>query len=306
MSSPARDPEELFAELRYALDEGYAELPPEHLLDRILNVAYESREPGRPVDRPAPISGADVFARSIASLNATLEDLTEADWKCRALRGLDVQGLLGHLIGVEETFIKVVSGDPSTDSDDHIGSTQPYALAQAGKTPTQSLREWQLVTARSVEVVSTEPPEREVAFYGVALPLAQLLVIRAFEMWVHEEDVRRATDRSLNPPDAEPLSRMAELAVALLPAGIARAGLSLGGQAVRLVLTGPAGGSWTVAMDGRSAPSGAESAIVVVDTAAFCRVVGNRLAQCDTGAWIDGDQQLAADLFTGAAELALD
>jgi len=306
MSTPAWHPRELLAELRFALDEGDAKSPPAHLLDRVLHVAYDARHPGRPFDGPESIGGAETFARGVASLDATLVELTEADWACPALRGLDVQGLVGHLIGVEEIFISALLGDSGDEAFDHIGSTQPYALAQADQPPAETLRRWQLLTARAMELASERPPDQEVAFYGVVLPLDQLLVIRAFEMWIHEEDVRCATGSTLNPPDPEPLSRMAELAVALLPAGIARASLPLGGQAVRLVLTGPAGGTWTVALDGGSSAPGAAGATVVVDTAAFCRVVGNRLAQSDTGAWIDGDRQLAADLFTGAARLALD
>ena len=153
-----------------------------------------------------------------------------------------MQGLLGHLIGVEESFIKALSGGSGNDGDDHVGSTQPYALAQAGRAPSSTLREWQLVSSRSAELISSERLERPVAFYGVVLPLDQLLVIRAFEMWIHEEDIRRATN-GCRITDPEPLARMAELAVDLLPAGVARAGLSLIGQAVRLVLTGPAGRS---------------------------------------------------------------
>lgn len=99
---------------------------------------------------------------------------------------------------------------------------------------------------------------------------------------------------------------MADLAVTLLPAGVARAGIARPGSAVRLVLTGPGGGTWDVGLDGAAVAPGAASARITVATDAFCRAVGNRVAPGETHAWIDGDEAVAADLFADAAALALD
>ena len=293
------------AELRFALEEGHADAPPAELAGRVASSARRIRPPGRPTDAPPRISGAETFRRAVAAMDAMLADLDESDWVRPALRDLDVQGLLGHLMGVEATFIDVLSGQPRPPADDHVASTQPFALAQAGQPAAATVREWQRLTSRTSVLVSAQPVERPVAFYGVELPLDQLLVIRAFEMWIHEEDIRRATSRPLQAPGPATLARMADLAVTLLPGGLARAGLSHPGHSVRLVLTGPAGGTWNVSLDG--SPAGTDpAATVVVDTTTFCRMVSNRLAQSDSGAWIDGDTRMAADVFVGAAALALD
>ena len=102
---------------------------------------------------------------------------------------------------------------------------------------------------------------------------------------------------------------MTELAVALLPAGMARADRVQPGRRVRLVLTGSGGGTWDVSVDG--APEGSAAAPrwdsrVIVDSTAFCRIVGNREDRAGAEAVVDGDDHLASDVFAGAAALALD
>ena len=58
----------------------------------------------------------------------------------------------------------------------------------------------------------------------MTLPLNSLLVVRTFELWTHENDVRRATGLPPSVPDLVTLRLMTGLAVELLPHGMARAG----------------------------------------------------------------------------------
>ena len=55
------------------------------------------------------------------------------------LRDLDVQGLVGHLTGVEEDVQRCLAGDPSVGQADHVESTQLAADRQAGRPATRSL-----------------------------------------------------------------------------------------------------------------------------------------------------------------------
>jgi hypothetical protein len=127
-----------------------------------------------------------------------------------------------------------------------------------------------------------------------------MLIVRSFEMWTHDEDIRRATGRPLAAPEAARLSLMTRLAVSLLPAGMMRAQLSVD-RGVRLVLTGPGGGTWPAPLG-----SGPVEARLVVDAVSFCRVVANRVDPADAGAMVTGDESLGADLLAGARTLALD
>ena len=106
---------------------------------------------------------------------------------------------------------------------------------------------------------------------------------------------------------------MTGLATTLLPVGIALAAGPLPNEqstSARLVLTGPGGGSWDVPLHGLSvtrARLGAHfDGHIVVDAAAFCRVVANRADQQRSGAVVSQDPEVADLLLRGAAALALD
>jgi uncharacterized protein (TIGR03083 family) len=297
---PLDDP---MMELRFALAEGDAVDAPDALRARVLAAAADVRPPGSAVDAPHWISGTDVFRRAVMSLDALLATLSPDEWARPALRDLDVQGLIGHLVGVEEAFAAVLRG--ADDIADHVRDTQAAAQRQHGIAPLETHRQWFDVATTSIALLEDLDASAPVSFYGVTLSLDDVLVIRAFEMWIHDEDVRRATGRALPAPDPERLARMVGLASMLLPAGIARAGHATDGATARLVLTGTGGGTWDVNLDGASEPRPASSRIVV-DAAEFCRVVGNRKDQTTSGAVVSGNAAIATGVLVGAAALALD
>lgn len=303
MSEDRTVPPDPVTELRYALAEADAEDTSTDLRARVLGAAAASRAPMTPADPPAHISGVEVFRRTIASLDGLLTGLDAAEWSVPALRDLDVQGLVGHLVGVEESFDRSLRGEP--DGGDHVTTTQPAAVRQGGRDATATHREWFDCATRTLAAVSDLDPTTPVGFYGVTLPLDQMLVVRAFEMWTHDEDVRRATGRALHGPEPESLARMVALVATLLPVGIARAGRVRPETTVRLVLTGAGGGTWDLSLDGTPVIGRAASRIVV-DATTFCRVVGNRADLAGVDPVVSGDHATATDVFVGAAALALD
>ncbi|HEY2813709.1 MAG TPA: maleylpyruvate isomerase family mycothiol-dependent enzyme [Acidimicrobiales bacterium] len=289
-------------ELRFALAEGDAIDPSFALRQRVLAAAADARSPGRAVDAPQWITGVEAFRRAVTRLDDLLGDLAPAEWSHPALRDLDVQGLVGHLIGVEQAFGAALDGE--IDERDHVSSTQPIALRQRGRTPVETHREWFESVTASIAQVTELDPATPTSFYGVVLPLDDMLVVRAFEMWIHDEDIRRATARPLATPDPERLARMVGLVTTLLPGGIARAGQTHAGTA-RLVLTGSAGGTWDIGLDGGDVSRKAQT-LIVVDAVQFCRIVGARENQVSAGAVVSGDPTVAERLLLGAAALALD
>ena len=303
MSGDSPRPDDPMVELEFALAEGDAIDATTELRARVLHAAAEARAAGATVDAPSWISGADAFRRAVAALDELLGDLSTTDWSRPALRDLDIQGLVGHLIGVEETFASALAGQPA-DEPDHIVSTQAAALRQQGYATEDTRREWFDAATTTLAAVADLDPATPTTFYGVTLPLDALLVVRAFEMWIHDEDVRRAAGRALAAPDPERLARMVGLITTLLPAGLARAGCAHAAKA-RLVLTGTGGGTWDMNLDGADAER-VTITRVVVDATQFCRVVGNREDQSSSGAIVTGDTDVAAGIFLGAAALALD
>jgi uncharacterized protein (TIGR03083 family) len=298
-------------ELRYALAEADASAPPTTLRSRVMATALSVRPAGSAVPVPPAISAPEAFKRTVAAFAGTIGDLSTADWGQPALRELDVQGLVGHLIGVEHDFQTALGLAPRSGSNspgvDHIASTQSTANAQAGRPPEETRRDWLSavsLTTGHVAAVDDTGLRAPVTLHGATFPLDAYLIVRSFEMWTHDEDIRRATGRPLAAPEPARLTLMTQLAVSLLPAGMMRAGRPGLERTVRLVLTGPGGGTWPAAVgpaDG--SPAGAR---LVLDTVSFCRLVANRIDDDDSGALVSGDRSLAGHVLAGARTLALD
>jgi uncharacterized protein (TIGR03083 family) len=274
-------------------------LPP-GLRERVLAASLRARDAGRPVPDAAQISPVEAFSRTASAFYTVLCALDDDDWRTPVLRGLDVQGLVGHLIGVEEDVHRALAGDPDMADAEHVASTEAAALGQAGLRPARTRADWRRAVDRTLDLVRPADARSPVAVHGLRLPVTGLLVVRAFELWTHENDIRQAVGWAPSVPDPSTLRLMTDLATRLLP----HAAAALPGPVeVRLVLTGPGGGTWDVTMG--SAPAAATVAIVA-DAVGFCRLAANRLTPDDLDVNVTGDPARAAAVLAAATTLALD
>jgi uncharacterized protein (TIGR03083 family) len=280
-------------------------LPPE-LRSRVLAAAARERSAGRPTPQPPSISAADAFRRAADALWAVLAMLDDEQWRQPALRGLDVQGLIGHLTGVEQDVQRALAGDPDVACADHVASTQGAAEAVAGALPGETKRAWRSAVESTARSLAAEDPAQVVAVHGMRLPLAALLVVRAFELWTHENDIRAATGLPPSGPDASVLALMTDLAVGFLPVGMARIGADTVALELHLVLTGSGGGTWHVALGDGAAGRSAPDVMIVADACRFCRLVADRIAPAALDAHVQGEPADAALVLRAAAALALD
>jgi uncharacterized protein (TIGR03083 family) len=276
---------------------------PVDLRDRVIAAALRARGAGRAEPAAPEISPAEALRRAAAAFHDTLRELRDDQWRTPALRGLDVRGLVGHLTGVEEDMQRCLAGDPAVAVAGHVESTQAAADRQAGRPPDQTRVEWRRAADRTIALTRARDPRAEVAVHGMRLPLDLLLVIRAFELWVHENDIRAAVGSPPSAPDASTLTLMTSAAVRLLPLVAARTGLDEPTN-VHLVLTGPGGGTWDISL-GRTAPAPAAIAIVT-DALGFCRLAANRATPASLDAHVTGDPDRAAAVLAAATALALD
>jgi uncharacterized protein (TIGR03083 family) len=278
---------------------------PQGLRERVLAASRRARAVGRPVPDVPELSAEEVFSRAADAFYGMLAALDDEDWSKPALRGLDVQGLVGHLIGVERDVHRALGGDPEVAGAGHVESTQGAAERKAGRRPADTRSEWRRAVDTTLELVHArgQAADGEVAVHGLRLPLRALLIARAFELWTHENDIRLVTGLPPSVPDAAALRLMCHLAVRLLPYAVARAGLPEAAD-VHMVLTGPGGGTWDVTVGERQPDPVAVS--IVIDAVGFCRLAANRVTPGELDVHISGDPDCAAGVLAATATLALD
>ena len=276
---------------------------PASLRRRVLAASLRTRAAGYPDPPPAPIPPTEAFIRMVTAFDGMLRSLREEDWKRPVLRDLDVQGLVGHLTGVAEDVHRCLAGDPGVATASHVGSTQPAAARQAGHPPVQTRAEWRHAADRTIDLVDAVGDLGvEVAVHGLRLPLGLLLVVLTFELWTHDNDIRRVAAMPPSEPDASTLRLMTDAVAGILPHAAALAGLSEPTN-VHLVLTGAGGGTWDIPV-GEAPPS--STVTIVTDAIGFCRLVANRATPGMLELHVTGDMDRACEVLAVARALALD
>jgi hypothetical protein len=143
--------------------------------------------------------------------------------------------------------------------------------------------------------------------------LRDALVQRAFETWIHLEDLGATVDledlgstvhmpQSTPPP--EQLRRIVDLAAGLLPAALRAAGLTV---VLRLVLGGTGGGDWRITTGTVATDLTTDADLTIrADLAEFARLIAGRRSQSTLRYTAAGDQDLAARVLRVAATLGCD
>ncbi|MFF8972319.1 zf-HC2 domain-containing protein [Streptomyces sp. NPDC014995] len=305
------------------------------LRTRVLEGCLDRRPPLIPVPGWAASYDAET-----ARLDALLQDFGDAEWhapvRLRWFRGAGgtsrrttVAGVIAHLLAVDG-LVAVALG-----LDDPLAAEKPVATP-AERTeafweashfpPTRSLRgPWREQTHAVVRAVSftggggagTLP----VSYGDFELPLRDALVDRAFECWVHAEDIAEAVDYPYTPPAPGHLHGMIDLAARMLPGALAerrRAGLAgpghsrhlvtagQPGRSLRLEIEGSGGGEWLIPLDSPGAVGSAdhEVAHVALDDVEFCKLAAGHVSPEEAAAGQLGDREAIRDVLFAAASLS--
>jgi uncharacterized protein (TIGR03083 family) len=266
-----------------ALLASLAELPASNAASTVLGAALAAR-PAQPLQPPPTDDEVAAFSRAIDDMQRTLAMLTPADWATPSVNGLTVGELVGHLIGTQELMAAELGlATSTTSSTDHIESTRQAIIAGASSTPVEAATAFARASAVLTRHLSQLDEE---AIDDIKV----LLVVRVFELWTHDNDLRGAVGLDRVEPDSDRLWMMTRTVMPVVD--------GLGGDRLRVVLTGAGGGVWPA--------SGGEIAEVVIDAVAFCRRVANRMPIEDLDAYITGDVAAADRTLNVLATLALD
>ncbi|MFI0999947.1 zf-HC2 domain-containing protein [Streptomyces galbus] len=304
------------------------------LRTRVLERCLERRPPRIPVPEWALAYDAET-----ARLDALLQDFGDSEWHAPVRlrwfgdegtrnRRTTVAGVIAHLLAVDGLVAAALGlDDPLAEGDAPAPPqerTERY-WRDAHFPPTRSVRgPWREQTHAVVRTVSFTQGTGllGVSYGGFELPLRDALVDRAFECWVHAEDIADAVDYPYEPPAPRHLRGMIELAVRMLPGALAqrrRAGLAAPGgesrhlvaagrpgRSVRLEIEGRGGGEWLVPLDSPAAVGSAEHQVahVALDDVEFCRLAAGHVSPREAAAGQVGDQGAIGDVLSAVASLS--
>ncbi|MEU9982320.1 zf-HC2 domain-containing protein [Streptomyces sp. NPDC050856] len=289
----------------------------------------------RPARVPVP-DWAGPYDAETARLDALLRDIGAAEWHAPvrlkwfdgerpATRRTTVAGVIGHLLAVDGLVAS------SLGLDDPVGGPAPVAPAdrteaywrEAQHPPTRTVRgPWRdqsHTLIRTVSFAGRGVAELSVSYGDFALPLRDSLLERAFECWVHADDIANAVAYPYEPPSGAHLHGMVDLAARLLPAALAqrrRAGLAgparhlvtagSPGRSLHLEVEGSGGGDWYIPLDSPAALGSPDRRVaqVAMDGVEFCQLVAGHIAPEEAAAGQDGDREAIKDVLFAAASLS--
>ncbi|MEV6169276.1 zf-HC2 domain-containing protein [Streptomyces sp. NPDC051954] len=305
------------------------------LRTRVLAVCLDRRPPRIPVPE-----WAGPYDAETARLDALLQDIGDAEWHAPVRlrwfeadevtsRRTTVAGVIAHLLTVDG-IVALALG-----LDDPLGDTPAVAPTPAGRTeaywaashfpPTRSVRgPWREQShdlVRTVSFTGSSSGSLPVPYGPFELPLRDAMLDRAFECWVHAEDIAEAVDYPYEPPAPRHLHHMIDLAARMLPAALAgrrQSGLTSpgrgrhlvtageAGRSLRLEIEGLGGGEWLIPLDSPAAVGSAEREVahVALDGVEFCRLAAGHVSPTEAAAGQVGDRDAIRDVLFAAASLS--
>jgi uncharacterized protein (TIGR03083 family) len=282
--------------------------PPPAMRARTLARAVSGRRPGRPLDAAQPCDPLAAFDRTVADLDHLLHSLTDPEWNASAhAEHGRVRDLVAHLAGVERLVLRWLDPDDTVpDLPDHVAATRSVVAELAGTDPRDVARQWHEGARAVAAVAAAGDRGRTVVFHDLTISVDQLLVTRTGELWAHAIDICQATGRPLPQLDMERMAMLCNELVAAIPLALAYQGRSVPGRAARVVLTGPAGGTFTVPLAWEEHEVADPEVTIVADAVGFCRVAVRRLRPDQLDAAIEGDPALGDLVLTSVDALARD
>lgn len=239
-------------------------------------------------------------------LLAVLRELAPEEWDRPALPGWTVRDVLAHLAHLESEAagMEQPSGGRA-EIEARRNQPMPTAVTEAGvlarrdRSAAELLEEFETACARRREVMAeldtSDPTAPAAGLAGdLGWDLRTWLRNRPIDLWVHAQDVRRATGRAMTTtgPGA---AHVAAVMAAAFPAALRR--LPEGTSATARV-TGPQGRTLTarVGEDGRAAPFDPDDGSDVtldLDDVTWLLLAGGRLDPTAATVTVTGDEQIA-------------
>jgi uncharacterized protein (TIGR03083 family) len=268
---------------------------PATLRPRVLAAALAAR----PATEPASTDVLDPYAMQVAAFGELLAGLADEQWYLPSGKYRTVHDLVAHM----------VESDALVAADLGVG---PFPPAGRRARPAERIsRRWRgqtdglLRTIGGAGRVVLDRPVRLAGAGGVRRPLVEAMTQRAFETWVHAEDIRDTLALPPQPPPAEHVRRIVAFGLGLVPGAMDAAGRGHRRKSVHLELSGDGGGRYVVPLSAIY-DGAAPTAEVSLPAERFCRLMAGRIQPAGSGIRVSGDELIAADFIAVAATLGCD
>lgn len=237
------------------------------------------------------------WRQSLESILAIGPELTDPEWAAPTeCPDWTVKDIFAHLIGGERWMAE---GHPPPSEEFAEWAAAPvrerrHLPAAKVLVELRQAYEWRRMQLESDPIDPEQPAHMAT---GQPMPLARLLEVRALDVWVHEQDIRRAVGKPGN-LDSAAAAIAGELFVAALPRIVAKAAKAPPGAAVRLTTTGEVEMDVVVEVnsDGRGAlvsPDRPVTTHATLSWEAYTRLSCGRGSRDDYEVTVVGDRRLA-------------
>ncbi len=259
----------------------------------------------------------DTWERAVHDVVELLRSLAPEDWSTPTdLPGWDVRAVAAHLAHLESELAGYEQERVEVPELAHVTSpmaayTERGPLARASWSPERIVDELESAAATRLAALRADPPADADAVAdrtpgGIGWSWGTLLSNRPVDVWMHEQDIRRAVGRpgGLDSPAAAHTAAVFARGLGFV---VGKRVAPPAGTTVVLDVTGPhpVHAAVQVGADGRAAPLGADPAEATVtlrmDLDGFVRLAGGRCRPSDVPVEVSGDQELGARVLGSLA-----
>ena len=245
------------------------------------------------------------WGQSLDAVIALASSFDESDWAAQTeCPEWTVKDVYAHLVGGE---VWMSQGHPKPDNglasiaDDAVSARR----AASAEEVLAQLREVYALRQRQLRDEPEDPDAPTFTAYLQPTTVAVLLRMRAFDLWVHEQDIRRAIGRpgNLASGGAE-VAR--EIFVPALARVVAKAAGAPPGSSVTLSISGELPFEASIVVDENrrgqiAAPVADPTVRIATDWETFSRLTAGRIAPAAASLQITGDLDLAGRILANIA-----
>jgi uncharacterized protein (TIGR03083 family) len=250
------------------------------------------------------VSGSDIdaavaaWAQAVEAMIALGGTFTDVQWRAHTeCPGWTVKDVYAHLVGGE---LWMAEGHPASTAELATIAERPVAARRdvAGAAVLDELSTVYAVRRHQLATAPEDPAAPTLTAYGAPVTVGVLYRHRAFDAWVHEQDVRRAVGRPGNLDTAGALIAR-DILLAAIPRVVAKLAAAPPGSTVRLTVTGPVTADATISVDdnrrGHLGPpaGGTPTAAITMAWETFGRLAAGRIRAGEAETASTGDVALA-------------